>query len=126
VYLFYLYVGLLVRDPKSRLGANGAEEIKRMKFFETVDWAKIENLTAIPPYVPENDINAASQSDIGSFDASITKGIKLTEKDQAFYSEWDYLCVDTFQKEAIEYLEWEIKNGPCNVAPNSSNCCTIL
>jgi len=44
-----------------------------MKFFENIDWVNIENMSATPPFVPERDINAASQSDIGFFDASVTK-----------------------------------------------------
>lgn len=31
---------LLVRDPNKRLGANGADEIKRQPFFATLDWKR--------------------------------------------------------------------------------------
>lgn len=117
---------LLNRDPTKRLGANGADEVRRMKFFESVDWAKLESLQVTPPFVPDNEINAASQADIGSFDIAIVKGVKITDQDQSAYSNWDYVCPETFQREAIEYLEWEIKNGPCTAAPNSNSCCTIL
>lgn len=97
-----------------------------MKFFDPVDWVKMENMMVTPPFVPDNEINAASQADIGSFDISIVKGVKISEQDQAAYSNWDFVCPETFQREAIEYLEWEVKNGPCIVAPNSNSCCTIL
>uniref|UniRef100_K3WCY7 RGS domain-containing protein n=1 Tax=Globisporangium ultimum (strain ATCC 200006 / CBS 805.95 / DAOM BR144) TaxID=431595 RepID=K3WCY7_GLOUD len=109
-----------------RLGANGAAEVKRMKFFDPVDWVKMENMAVNPPFVPDNEINAASQADIGSFDIAIVKGVKISDQDQAAYSNWDFVCPETFQREAIEYLEWEVKHGPCTVTPNSNSCCTIL
>lgn len=97
-----------------------------MKFFESIDWVEMENMTVPPPFVPDNEINAASQADIGSFDIAIVKGVKLSEQDQALYSTWDFVCEDTFQREAIEYLEWEVKHGPCNMAPSTNSCCIIL
>ncbi|GLD92346.1 hypothetical protein PINS_up000879 [Pythium insidiosum] len=117
---------LLIRDPKKRLGANGAEEVKRMRFFDPIDWAKIESMAVPPPFVPDNEINAASQADIGSFDISVVKGVKLTEQDQVLYNNWDYICPETFQREAIEYLEWEVKHGPCTVTPGTNQCCALL
>lgn len=117
---------LLIRDPSKRLGANGAEEVKRMKFFEPIDWDKMEQLQVTPPFVPDNEINAASQADIGLFDISAVKGVKLSDQEQAAYNVWDYVCPETFQREAIEYLVWEVKHGPCTVGPNSNACCSIL
>ncbi|CAI5722035.1 unnamed protein product [Peronospora farinosa] len=118
---------LLIRDPKIRLGAKGVEEIKRMRFFSSVDWVQMETMQVPPPFVPGNEINAASQADIGSFDISVVKGIKLTDQEQAAYRDWDYVCPKTFQREAIEYLVWEAKHGPCTIRANSSNsCCLIL
>lgn len=35
-----LIAALLERDPTKRLGANGADEIKRMPFFSRIDWKK--------------------------------------------------------------------------------------
>ncbi|KAG7402233.1 G protein-coupled receptor kinase 4 [Phytophthora boehmeriae] len=117
---------LLIRDPTKRLGANGADEIKRMKFFSSIDWVAMEQQQVPPPFVPDSEINAASQADIGSFDISTVKGIKLSEQEQAAYSGWDYVCPETFQREAVEYLVWEIKNGPCTIGANNNSCCTIL
>ncbi|DAZ93205.1 TPA: hypothetical protein N0F65_011746, partial [Lagenidium giganteum] len=120
-----LITQLLIRDPKKRLGANGADEVKRMKFFDPVDWVKIESMSITPPFVPDNEINAASQADIGSFDVSVVKGVKLSEQDQGAYATWDYVCPETFQREAIEYLEWEVKNGPCTTSPHSNSAVNI-
>jgi hypothetical protein len=97
-----------------------------MKFFDACDWAAIETMSMAPPFVPDNEINAASQADIGSFDISTVKGVKLSEQDQNLYGTWDYVCADTFQREAIEYLEWEVKHGPCTISPGSNVCCTLL
>lgn len=116
----------MVRDPTKRLGAKGAEEIKKQPFFEAIDWNSIENLSIPPPYVPHNEINAASQSDIGSFDVSATNRVQLTEQDMMLYSQWDYVNPDVFQRECIEYLEWETKNGPCIIASSSHACCILL
>ncbi|KAE9310517.1 hypothetical protein PF008_g20444 [Phytophthora fragariae] len=117
---------LLNRDPRKRLGAKGAEEIKRMQFFSTIDWVQMEQMQIPPPFVPDNEINAASQADIGSFDISVVKGIKLSEQEQAAYSGWDYVCPETFQREAVEYLVWEVKHGPCTIGANNNSCCSIL
>ncbi|KAG1692141.1 hypothetical protein DVH05_025761 [Phytophthora capsici] len=117
---------LLIRDPTKRLGAKGAEEVKRMRFFSSIDWAQMEQMQVPPPFVPDNEINAASQADIGSFDISLVKGIKLSEQEQAAYSGWDYVCPETFQREAVEYLVWEVKHGPCTIGANNNSCCTIL
>lgn len=35
--------GLLDRNPKTRLGANDREQIKRDPFFEEIDWDKLYN-----------------------------------------------------------------------------------
>ncbi|KAL4102408.1 hypothetical protein PRIC1_006153 [Phytophthora ramorum] len=117
---------LLIRDPTKRLGAKGAEEVKRMRFFSSIDWAAMEQMQISPPFVPDNEINAASQADIGSFDISVVKGIKLSEQEQAAYSGWDYVCPETFQREAVEYLVWEVKHGPCTIGANNNSCCSIL
>lgn len=79
-----------------------------------------------PPFVPHNELNAASQSDIGSFDISSISGVQLNDQDRELYASWAYTSPDVFQKESIEYLEWESRHGPCSVASNSQACCTLL
>lgn len=97
-----------------------------MRFFSSIDWAQMEMMQVPPPFVPDNEINAASQADIGSFDIAVVKGIKLSEQEQAAYSGWDYVCPETFQREAVEYLVWEVKHGPCTIGANNNSCCSIL
>ncbi|KAL7691871.1 putative cGMP-dependent kinase, protein kinase-like domain superfamily, RGS [Plasmopara halstedii] len=120
-----LIQNLLIRDASKRLGAKGAEEIKRMRFFSSINWDQMELMQVPPPFVPDNEINAASQADIGLFDIANVKGIKLSEQEQAAYSGWDYVCPDTFHREAVEYLVWESKNGPCTIGANHNSCCLI-
>lgn len=45
---------LLVHSPSDRLPAKpgGIQQMKKMKFWQGVDWEKIKNQTAPPPYVP--------------------------------------------------------------------------
>ena len=42
----------LINDPETRLGANGADEIKCHPFFKGIDWNRIKE-TLIPPFIPE-------------------------------------------------------------------------
>ena len=44
--------GLLDSDPKRRLGAMGAEEIKKCSWFNGVPWEKIGHRGVNPPVVP--------------------------------------------------------------------------
>ncbi len=42
----------LISDPETRLGANGADEIKSHPFFKGIDWNHIKE-TLVPPFIPE-------------------------------------------------------------------------
>ena len=42
----------LISDPETRLGTNGADEIKIHPFFKGIDWNHIKE-TLIPPFIPE-------------------------------------------------------------------------
>ena len=42
----------LINDPETRLGANGADEIKNHPFFKGIDWNHIKE-TLVPPFIPE-------------------------------------------------------------------------
>jgi serine/threonine-protein kinase RIM15 len=45
-----LIAGLL-SEPSQRLGANGIDEIRRHKFFASVDWSNLRKET--PPFIPK-------------------------------------------------------------------------
>lgn len=48
-----LLTGLLTREPASRLGVNGAEEIKKHPFFsKTIDWDLLMAKKIQPPFKP--------------------------------------------------------------------------
>ena len=42
----------LISDPETRLGTNGADEIKSHPFFKGIDWNHIRE-TLVPPFIPE-------------------------------------------------------------------------
>ncbi|ETW04788.1 AGC/GRK/BARK protein kinase, variant 1 [Aphanomyces invadans] len=116
---------LLIRDPTKRLGARGADEVKKMKFFESVDWVQMENMAIPPPFVPERDINAASQADIGFFDPSVIQGVKLSDSDQDLYKDWHFCSATAFQNEIVEFMEWEVKQGPITLVTHTNTCCNV-
>lgn len=44
--------GLLTKDPKLRLGANGVQEIKNHPFFAGINWQDIIEKKVDPPIKP--------------------------------------------------------------------------
>ncbi|KAJ3278181.1 hypothetical protein HK104_002579, partial [Borealophlyctis nickersoniae] len=62
---------LLNRDPASRLGANGADEIKRHPFFATIHWGRLMARKYTPPFRP----NVASATDTSNFDEVFTSEV---------------------------------------------------
>lgn len=62
-----LVKGLCKADPAERLPAKkgGCENIKKSKWFNGFDWAKMFDLTLPPPYVPQ----VKSKKDIANFSA---------------------------------------------------------
>ena len=121
-----LIQALLNRSPKQRLGAKGAEQVKNMPFFASIDWAKIEMRQVPSKFQPGKHINAASQADIGSFNLSETKNVTWDETDEAIYSGWNFVSGNAFQEEVVQFMEWELKQGPITVSKESSLCCTVL
>ncbi|ORX50550.1 kinase-like protein [Hesseltinella vesiculosa] len=57
---------LLDRDPLTRLGARGVEDIKAHPYFEAIDWDDVYHQRLQPPYVPP----LASEMDFANFDAT--------------------------------------------------------
>ena len=43
---------LLKKNPESRLGFNGASEIKKHPFFKKMNWDKVANREVDPPIIP--------------------------------------------------------------------------
>lgn len=56
------------RDPKRRLGFNGADEIKSHSFFQEIDWEKLSKKEIAPPFKP----HLTSDLDTSNFDEEYT------------------------------------------------------
>lgn len=95
-------------------------------WFKDLDWEMIISDRAKPPFEPLKDINAASQSEIGTF-AEDRNALKLSDEDQDVYQDWDWTSQKVFCSEVIEMLIYERDTGkpliPLTVA--GSCCCAI-
>jgi serum/glucocorticoid-regulated kinase 2 len=63
-----LLIGLLSRDPKQRLGNNGAKEIMEHAFFKLINWNKLNSKGYLPPFKPPVKDNF----DTSNFDKEFT------------------------------------------------------
>mmetsp|Transcript_5796 Transcript_5796/g.7530 ORF Transcript_5796/g.7530 Transcript_5796/m.7530 type:complete len:666 (-) Transcript_5796:325-2322(-) len=119
---------LLDKDEKTRLGANGCKEIMAHPWFKDVNWEMIITDRKRPPYIPPKDVNAASQSEIGTFaeDKTFHETV-LEEKDEEVYKNWDWTNPKAFDAEVIEFLIYERETGEplLPIQPPSSCCCVI-
>ncbi|KAK9471715.1 kinase-like domain-containing protein [Dipodascopsis tothii] len=89
-----LLVGLLDRNPKKRLGANGPAEIKSHRFFREIDWKKLMGKKYPAPFKP----SVASATDTSNFDKEFTSEVPtdsvvddyLSESVQRQFGGWTY------------------------------------
>ena len=51
--VFDLISKLLVKDPRKRLGALGAEEVMGHQWFSEIDWTDLETYKILPPNIPK-------------------------------------------------------------------------
>eukprot|EP01038_Epipyxis_sp_PR26KG_P014949 gene14949-20109_t len=115
---------LLIKDPKLRLGANGYREIAAHPFYDEIDWSIFNTIK--PPIQPQKDINTATQSEIGGFaDVKELKKIKLEETDHAVYKNWDFIAINSYQEEIVEFLCHEEVLGPIKPDMVADKCCVI-
>ncbi|WAQ85352.1 hypothetical protein PtA15_5A927 [Puccinia triticina] len=69
-----LLTGLLDRDPNVRLGARGAEDIKRHSFFaKSIDWDRLNSKGYRPPFKP----SVESAADASNFDSEFTSEMPM-------------------------------------------------
>ena len=126
------FPGLLCKDPSKRLGKNGAAEIKAHKWFQGLDWGMLESGQVTAPFIPDANINAASQHAIGSFGEPkvrvaayqwVYKAAEphvpfamhcyraqftvLSSEDQQRFRGWSYVGKTALQEELVEYLQWQ-------------------
>lgn len=120
---------LLDKNEVTRLGANGAKEIMSQPYFCQVNWEDILSDRMKPPFIPPKDVNAASQSEIGTFaEDKKFHETELSEKDHGVYAGWNFTNAQAFAAEVIEFLIYERETGQplLPIQANTSCCCTIL
>jgi len=103
-----LLEGLLQKRPENRLGCQkrGIQDIKEHAFFETIDWGLLESGYIDPPFVPsKQDVNCAPLKDIGDFDRTKYKDVKLDEKFKKTVAGFDYISIRALQDEMTKVLE---------------------
>lgn len=116
---------LLDKDENTRLGAKGCEQIMAHPWFRSCNWETIISDKQTPPYVPPKDVNAASQSEIGTFteDKKYQECV-IDEEDEKFYEDWDWTNPHAFAAEVLEFLIYERDTGkPLVPLEDQTNCC---
>jgi len=119
---------LLDKNEKTRIGYNGCKEIMEHPWFAGLNWEHIKSDLQKPPYIPPTDVNAASQSEIGTFaEDKVYQKIVIEEKDEEVYQNWDWTNSRAFGAEVIEFLIYERKTGePLVPAPPHGSCCCVI
>ncbi|KAH3673066.1 hypothetical protein WICMUC_003899 [Wickerhamomyces mucosus] len=90
-----ILIYLLARDPKIRLGNNGAYEIKQHAFFKGIDWRRLNNKGYQPPFKPK----VKDGFDTSNFDREFTNeqpvdsviNDYLSESVQKQFGGWTYV-----------------------------------
>ena len=103
-----LLSGLLNKKPSERLGCGerGIAEIKEHPFFESIDWGLLEAGYIDPPFVPNKfDVNAASLKDIGDFDRTKYKAVKLDDRFKQRTKQFEWVNVQALQDEMVAVME---------------------
>ncbi|THD24169.1 Protein-serine/threonine kinase [Fasciola hepatica] len=107
-----LLEGLLAREGNHQPGCmgRGSLELREHPFFKGVDWQKVYMQKYPPPLIPpRGEVNAADAFHIVSFDEEDTKGIKLTEADQALYQNFLLVVSERWQLDIVETV-FEVVN----------------
>jgi len=96
---------LFVVDPKKRLGAGGAHEIKEHPFFKEIDWEQLQSLAVTPPFVPDaRTVHANSIGEVGEFPKRKFRKVKLTPEDEKNYENFTYISEEGVQEELVTAL----------------------
>mmetsp|Transcript_7372 Transcript_7372/g.20457 ORF Transcript_7372/g.20457 Transcript_7372/m.20457 type:complete len:731 (-) Transcript_7372:1517-3709(-) len=119
---------LLDKDEKKRLGVKGCKDIMDHPWFKDLNWESIITDRKKPPYVPPKDVNAASQSEIGTFAEDKTfQETVLEDKDEDHYKDWDWTNPRAFAAEVIEFLIYERETGqPLLPMTGGGSCCCAI
>lgn len=120
--------GLLTRDPAQRLGANGADEIKRHPFFARhIDWRKLLAKKIQPPFKPSVESSTDTSNVRSSLSSSLyTRADMPPQFDAEFTSEppMDSVVEDSHlsktAQDQFEGFTWRAPNAMGeSVAPSS-------
>jgi hypothetical protein len=119
---------LLDKNEKTRLGSNGCEEIMAHAWFKDINWEMIITDRKKPPFIPPKDVNAASQSEIGTFaEDKAYQETQIEPKDEICYQKWDWTNPRAFSAEVIEFLIYERETGePLVPAAQHASCCCVV
>mmetsp|Transcript_37187 Transcript_37187/g.73056 ORF Transcript_37187/g.73056 Transcript_37187/m.73056 type:complete len:607 (+) Transcript_37187:51-1871(+) len=125
-----LLKGLFNPDPKKRLGANGAAEIKAHPFFTGIDWDRIARHDANPPFVPDGSVvNTGTIGEVGELHKGKYKKIKLEEKDNEVYNDFTYINYDKLEKEiaaALQKMDQQGNDlGKLHNNNSTGGCCCV-
>lgn len=99
--------GLLNKNPKYRLGANGFDEIKEHPWYDCIDWALLEAGYLEAPFTPPMDeVHAEQQQYIGRppDDDKYAK-IKITDDFNDSLREFAFKSNKVIQSELVDVLE---------------------
>lgn len=110
-----LLTGLLNRDPRQRLGVNGAQDIKNHPFFaKHINFTKLWNKQIQPPFKPA----VASAIDTSNFDEEFTNEVPLDSVvDDSHLSQTvqQQLCVPSLMLFSLCLLTQGIARGSLGV-----------
>jgi protein kinase X len=82
---------LLTLDPSRRLGClrDGAEDVKRHRWFASLDWEALLHLSVAPPYVPEIRSDGDTVHFPEEYPDSDDEPGSVTAADQALFRAFD-------------------------------------
>jgi len=109
--------GLLVKDPKLRLGGgrNDADDIMKHNFFASIDWALLVQKKIPPPFKPQ----VLNETDTSNFDFEFTgESVELTPPDDDGPSEYNTIAETTGGEEESPFATFSYEPG--SVMTNSS------
>ncbi|CAO3585969.1 unnamed protein product [Absidia cylindrospora] len=121
--------GLLDRDPRTRLGAQGVDEIKSHAYFAGISWDDVYHQRLQPPYVPI----LTSHTDFANFDAAFLEmsptltpmgsQVDLTQDMQDVFEDYSFPNQDLAPTRSIAVVTTPTKSptpSPPTTKPNES------
>lgn len=125
---------LIIKNPDKRLGSGprGVEEIMEHKWFETIDFGLLEAGYVSPPWVPKmSDMRRDDRKPAANHMVKKYKKVKITDKFNDQFCDFDFVSKKAVQNEAVEILEAIDRLGEDSSLDGFShsaarNCCTLM